>query len=126
MRKINFKADVESFQLLRDDVGIGKIFELKPEDAALLAPHIQSNLDTLYVASSGVNISGASGSLAISGQVIAIEWARLETHQKAKEPEVNVYRYLFGTAADGTCIGYEVTKSYASADNQQAIEKRII
>lgn len=108
--KPNFIIDAENFQLVREEVGIGKIKELPNEDASLLAPHIDGHPDTLYVASSGVNLAGDFGVFDSGQQQVAVEWVRHETKPKSDEPECNTYRYLFGLTSDSTCIGIDVTK----------------
>ena len=110
MNKQHFTIDAENFQLVRGDVGIGKIKELPDEDAGLLAPHIDGHLDTLYVASSGVNLAGEIGVFDSGQQQVAIEWVRHETKPRPGEPECNTYRFLFGLTKEGRCIGLDVTQ----------------
>lgn len=110
MKKPNFVIDVENFQLVRDEVGVGQIKELPHDVAGLLAPHITGHPDTLYVASSGVNLSCEYGVLDSGEQQVAVEWVRHETRPMPGEPECNVYRYLFGITKDSRCIGLDVTR----------------
>lgn len=114
-----FLADLTSFKLVANDVGIGKIYELSSQDASLLLPHIGSHPETLYVACSGVDISGSNGTLQAGSRGIAIEWAREETKPTANEPELNIYRYLFGVTADGRCLGCQEWEFVSTSDNQQ-------
>jgi len=110
MRKPNFVVDVENFRLVQDEVGIGEIKELSNDDAGLLAPHIDGHPDTLYVAASGVNLSGEYGAFDAGHDQVAIEWVRHEQSPTQGEPECNTYRFLFGLTSDSRCIGLDVTK----------------
>lgn len=110
MRQPNFIIDLESFELVRDEVGVGRIKELPTEDASLLAKHIDGHPETLYVAGSGVNLSDQYGVFNRGQNQVAIEWVRHEPNPQTTEPECNSYRYLFGVKSDGTCIGIDVTK----------------
>ena len=95
------------------------IHELTPEDASLVAQHLKSQPETVYIAASGVNISNESASMNLYGRCVAIEWIREESRPKAGEPECNTYRYLFGLTANGECFGYDVTEPESSPSNQQ-------
>ena len=59
--KLNFIVDADSFRLLQDEIGIGRIVELPPSDASLVAPHIKGHPETVYAAASGVNVSNTYG-----------------------------------------------------------------
>jgi len=120
MKTHNFSADITSFELLRDEVGIGAIHELTPEDASLLARHIETQCETLYIACSGVNIGGGEGSLLLPDeQKVAIEWIREEGKPQPKEPETNMYRFVFGLTTDGLCYGYKEYDFQSTPDNLQ-------
>lgn len=120
MTRPNFIADTLSFKLLRDEVGIGSIHELTPEDASLLAPHIESHPETLYIACSGLNIGGGEGCLLLPDeQKVAIEWVREERNPRTDEPETNMYRYVFGLTSQGHCVGYEEYDFLSTENNQQ-------
>jgi hypothetical protein len=110
MKKPQFKVDWESFQSIQEEVGIGQIKELPLEDASMLAKHNEPHPDTLYVASSAVNLSNQFGVFESGYNQVAIEWIRHETNPKAGEPECNTYRYLFGITSDKSCIGLDVTQ----------------
>lgn len=115
LKNPNFIVDAESFQLLRDEVGTGKIVELSPGESSLVAPHIAGHPDTIYAAASGVDLSGQYGVFRAGDTQIAIEWVRRESRPQPEEPECNAYRYLFGLTPDGKCVGYDVTKPESSA-----------
>ena len=119
VRKMRFTADPESFQLLRDDVGIGKVCELSFEDASLLAPHIESHPETIFVAASGVDLADYSGTMLLPERTVAIEWIRQENNPQRTELEANMYRYLFGMISDGTCCGYEIWDRESTPQNLQ-------
>jgi hypothetical protein len=112
--KPNFIVDPVNYQLVRGEVGIGRIRELKPNDASLLAHHVGSHSDTLFAASSGVPIQGSSGFFKTSEGMVAVEWVRREPRPnvsgKRIEPETNMNRFIFGIGPDGRCYGYDVTE----------------
>lgn len=110
MDTLKFSVDLESFSLLQNEVGIGKIKELPLSDASILAKHINGHPETLYVACSGLNLSNRFGVFDSGSFQIAIEWVRHETKPQKGEPECNTYRYLFGLKGDQTCVGIDVTK----------------
>ena len=113
-RQPNFIVDIESFRLIQDEVGIGRIVALSDDDSSLITPHIQGHPETLYTACSGVALSAQHGNFRADGGLVAIEWVRLESKPQPNEPECNAYRYLFGLTADGKCYGYDVTRPTAS------------
>ena len=78
----NFVIDVDNFRLVREEVGMGQIKELSAADAGLVTPHIQGHPETLYVACSGVNLSGKCGVFDSNEQQVAVEWIRHETKPK--------------------------------------------
>ena len=120
MKTHNFTADTTSFELLRDEVGIGKVYELTSVDASLLATHIETHPETLYIACSGVDIGGDEGSLLLPDErKVAIEWIREERKPRTNELETNMYRYIFGLTSQGQCIGYEEYDFRSTASNQQ-------
>lgn len=120
MNKPNFIVDPESLQLLKDEVGIGKIVELDPEDAGMVAGHIPVHPDTVYIAASGVPVGNDYGAFNHEQSLLAIEWVRQELNPKANEPECNNYRYVFGLSADNNmCIGLDVTKPESNPKTQQ-------
>ena len=119
MNKPNFIVNTISFELLRDEVGVGKVCELAPQDAALLAPHIADHSETLYVACSGIDVSGTSGTLLGPGRQVAIEWVRQENNPQPNEPETNMYRYVFGLTSQGRCVGYEESDFKSTPNNLQ-------
>lgn len=121
-RKPNFTVDVDSFRLLRDEVGIGRIVELSPGEASLIAPHIEGHPETIYTACSGVNLAGQYGIFQAAERQLAIEWVRQESKPKLGEPECNTYRFLFGLTSEGKCLGYDVTKPEASATTGQVAD----
>lgn len=110
MTRPNFYIDLESFLLVRDEIGIGSIKELPNDDASLLAKHIDGHPDTIYVATSGVNIADQYGVFDSGETQVAVEWVRHETNPQPTEPECNTYRYVFGLKSDKTCIGLDLTK----------------
>jgi len=122
LRKPNFVVDVDSFRLLRDEVGIGRIVELSPAESSLIAPHIQGHPETIYTACSGVNLTGQHGIFQAGEQQLAIEWVRKETKPQQDEPECNTYRYLFGLTPNGECNGYDVTEQKASSTTGQVAD----
>lgn len=122
LKKPNFTVDADSFRLLRDEVGMGKIVELSPSDASLVAPHIQEHPETLYTACSGVCPTEQHGMLQIGDRHLAVEWVRKESRPKANEPECNTYRYLFGLTTDGKCYGYDVTQPESSPQSGQVAD----
>ncbi len=120
MKSPNFIADTVSFELLCDEVGTGSVYELTPEDASLLAPHIASHPETLFIACSGVDIGGGQGNLLLAdGKAVAIEWVREERNPVSGEPETNMYRYLFGLTSEGSCVGYEEYDFHSTINNEQ-------
>ncbi len=104
-RKPNFVVDADSFRLLREDVGIGRIVELNPSDSSLIAPHIEHHPETIYAACSGVNLTGKHGVFQSGEQTLAVEWVRKESKPHPTEPECNAYRYIFGLTTNGECFG---------------------
>jgi hypothetical protein len=114
LRKPNFTVDADSFQVLRDDIGMGRIVELGPNESSLVAPHIAGHPETIYAAASGVQLSNQYGVFRSGDTQIAVEWIRQETRPMPKEPECNAYRYLFGLTSDGKCVGVEVTEPKSS------------
>jgi hypothetical protein len=120
--KPQFIVDVESFQLVQADVGIGRIVELDSADAGLLAKHVDGHPDTIYLASSGVQVSGNVGLFVAGTRQVAIEWVRQEKRPKLNEPEINTYRYVFGLTNDGRCVGYDVTEPFASPNSGQVAD----
>ncbi len=121
-RKPNFTADADSFRLLRDEVGIGRIVELSSSEASLVAPHIQGHPETIYTACSGVCLTGQQGCFQSGERQIAVEWVRKESKPQPKEPECNTYRYLFGLTSDGKCLGYDVTQPESSPTTGQVAD----
>ena len=115
----NFVVDMDSFRLLRDDIGIGSIREISPADAGLLAPDLGTHHETIYIATSGVNIDAYSGWFQSGEQQLAVEWVRREGRLKANEPECNAHRYIFGITPGETCHGYAVTELSASPSTGQ-------
>ena len=97
-----FPIGPEMFFLVRDNVGVGNIVELPPRDAGLLARHIPGRPDTLYVAASGYLAHATDWPFRPGEHVVAFEWVRYETRPAPGEPECNVYRFVFGPAANGT------------------------
>lgn len=119
MLKPNFIVNTTSFELLRDEVGVGKVHELTPQDAALLAPHIVDHSETIYIACSGIDVAGTPGTLLSAGRQIAIEWSRQENNPQQNEPETNMYRYVFGLTSQGHCVGYEEFDFKSTPNNLQ-------
>jgi len=117
-----FTVDVDSFRLLQDEVGIGKIVELSPADASLIAPYIQKHPETLYTACSGVCLTGQHGVFQHGERQLAVEWVRTESKPKLNEPDCNVYRYLFGVTTNGQCLGFDVTKRESSPTTGQVAD----
>ncbi len=118
--KPNITVDAVNYTLLRGAVGIGKIVELPPEDAGLLAQHIPIHPDTIYAACSGVPVREEQGLFRKGDIVVAIEWVRHETKPVPGEPECNLYRYVFVLSTDGTkCIGFEVTRRKGNDGSDQ-------
>ena len=122
LRKPNFTVDADSFQLLRDEVGTGRIVELNPSESSLVAPHIAGHPETIYAAASGVALSSQYGVFRHGDTQVAIEWVRRESRPQPTEPECNTYRYLFGITSDGRCVGYEVTEPESSASSGQVAD----
>lgn len=121
-KKPNFTVDADSFQVLRDDVGTGRIVELGPSESSLVAPHIAGHPETVYAAASGVALSEQYGVFRSGENQFAVEWIRHETRPQTKEPECNAYRYLFGLTNDGRCVGLDVTESKSSAATGQVAD----
>lgn len=122
LRKPNFTVDADSFRLLRDEVGIGKIVELSSSESSLVAPHIQGHPETIYTACSGVCLTGQQGLFQVGEQQLAVEWVRKESKPQPGEPECNSYRYLFGLTPDGKCLGYDVTRPESSPQTGQVAD----
>lgn len=90
-------------------ISYGKVIELTPAEAALLAPHIETHQHTYRVAASG--LPPQSFDLLGGSPTVAIEWIREEPNPQKNEPPLNVNRYLFGLTPDGSeCVGYDVTE----------------
>lgn len=122
LRKPNFTVDADSFRLLRDEIGSGRIVELDPSESSLVAPHIAGHPETVYAAASGVALSSQYGVFRTGDTQVAVEWIRHETRPQPKEPECNTYRYLFGVTNDGRCVGVEVTEPKSSDKSGQVAD----
>lgn len=122
MLKPNFIADADSFRLLRDEVGVGRIVELNPSEASLIAPHIQGHPETVYAACSGVCLTGRDCLFRSGEQQLAVEWVRKESNPQSGEPECNTYRYVFGITPKGQCFGYDVTEHKSSHTTGQVAD----
>jgi hypothetical protein len=113
-KTLGYVLDPVNFRIVRDEIGIGRVVELSPLDASLLAPHIGSNYETVFISTSGCSVHEYSGVFQSSEGSVAIEWVRRETkpksHKGKPEPEINAHRYIFGIGPDGKCHGYEVTE----------------
>jgi len=113
-------ADADSFRLLRDDVGIGEIRELSPDDASLVAHHLGTHAETFYLAASGVALDTYPSTFRKGQQALAIEWVRREPHPQEDEPELNTNRFLFGLTPDEKhCFGYDVTEKRPNVSKEQ-------
>jgi hypothetical protein len=122
LKRPNLVVDVDTFRLLQDEVGIGKIVELSSSDASLVAPHIQDHPETIYTACSGVCLTGQYGYFQAGERQIAIEWVRKESKPQPNEPECNTYRYLFGLTSNGKCMDYDVTQPESSPETGQVAD----
>jgi len=117
-----FVVDADSFQLMRDEVGVGEIKRLTESDASLLAPHLGSHQDTLFIASSGVFIPEYDCYFKSEEQQVAVEWTRFESNPRPNERECNTYRYIFGKTPEGKCRGYQVTEPTSSPSTGQVAD----
>jgi hypothetical protein len=122
LRRPNIVADADIFRLLCDNVDIGVIRELSPSDASLIAPHIGSNNETLFVACSGVNINSYPNTFRTGERQLAIEWVRREPNPVPGEPELNVNRFIFGLTQTGECHGYDVTEKAPGVSREQVAD----
>lgn len=107
--KPNFTHDATALDQVLGLTGFGKVVELKPSEASVLAPHVAKHQHTHSIAASG--LPPQTFDLFGSGPTVGLEWVRKEANPKPGEPSLNVNRYLFGLSPDGTkCLGYEVTE----------------
>jgi hypothetical protein len=90
LQKPSFTLDADLFQVLRDEIGTGRIVELGPNESSLVAPHIAEHPETIYAAVSCVALSDQYGVFRSGDIQIAVEWIRHETRPQPKEPECNV------------------------------------
>jgi hypothetical protein len=71
-RKPNFTANADSFILLCQKVDIGQILELDSSEVAQISPHLQGHPETIYIACSGVCLTGQQGCFLSGAQQIAV------------------------------------------------------
>lgn len=113
--KPNFERDPADLDRVLTWTGYGKVVELSPTQAAVLATHIAAHTHTQSVAASG--LPPQTFSLFGNGPTVGVEWIRREPNPKATEPPLNVNRYLFGLSPDGQkCWGFEVTEKDGQLD----------
>ncbi|MCC6419774.1 MAG: hypothetical protein IT429_16190 [Gemmataceae bacterium] len=105
MCKPNFFIDEHNFQTLRGP-GFWQIQDLPPDRAEQVRPFL-NNTDTIAVFASGIAPQMSSGDV-----VGGIDWVRLESTRKEKEPPLNVYHFVIKKP---TTLGYPV---YACRDGK--------
>lgn len=111
-------VDPTDFELIRNEVGVGEIRELRSQDAGLVVPHLASHPETVYIAASGIPPRSHFHPTQLDEASIAIEWVRQETRPLLNEPELNSYRYILASKADGKVYRYETPNVDGGADGR--------
>ncbi len=119
-------VDPDNYELIKDEVKVGKITELSVDDASLVLPHLECDMDCASVMTSGIVLSSDSYNYGVYGQdqkLYALEVVRIPENggfPTGSKNDSKVNRYVIGISEkDRQIKAYDVTERYSNPITDQ-------